>query len=118
MRLPEPEFSTRVCRSRSPNRWRRRRQRPNSTPSRPSTGRLERLRGRLAKSQNALGKSVLGLLGGGDLDEESWEEVEDTLLVADLGPTVTSSVVGHLRSSLAASGVRTEADARRCCARR
>jgi fused signal recognition particle receptor len=78
----------------------------------PVDGRLERLRGRLAKSQNALGKSVLGLLGGGDLDEESWEEVEDTLLIADLGPTVTTSVMEHLRSSLAASGVRTETDAR------
>ena len=111
LRLPEPEFSTPLPE-------------PIAEPVEvvpavpeldtiaPVEGRLERLRGRLAKSQNALGKSVLGLLGGGDLDEESWEEVEDMLLVADLGPTVTSSVVGHLRSSLAASGVRTEADAR------
>ena len=88
------------------------RQSPELDVIAPVDGRLERLRGRLAKSQNALGKSVLGLLGGGDLDEESWEEVEDTLLIADLGPTVTTSVVEHLRSSLAASGVRTEADAR------
>jgi fused signal recognition particle receptor len=78
----------------------------------PVEGRLERLRGRLGRSQNALGRSVLGLLGGGDLDEESWEEVEDTLLIADLGPTVTESVVSQLRSSLAGSSVRTEADAR------
>ena len=78
----------------------------------PPEGRLERLRGRLAKSQNALGRGVLGLLGGGDLDEDSWQEVEDTLLVADLGPTVTSSVVTALRSRLASSTVRTEADAR------
>ncbi len=56
----------------------------------PTDGRLERLRGRLAKSQNALGRSVLGLLGGGDLDEDSWEAVEDTLLVADLGPVSPS----------------------------
>ncbi|MGY4710051.1 signal recognition particle-docking protein FtsY [Mycolicibacterium sp. CBM1] len=78
----------------------------------PTEGRLERLRGRLAKSQNALGRSMLGLLGGGDLDEASWEEVEDTLLIADLGPVVTASVVEQLRSRLAASPVRTEADAR------
>ncbi len=78
----------------------------------PPEGRLERLRGRLARSQNAVGRSLLGLLGGGDLDEASWEEVEDTLLVADLGPTVTTSVVGQLRSQLASKDVRTEADAR------
>ncbi|WP_319446953.1 MULTISPECIES: signal recognition particle-docking protein FtsY [unclassified Mycobacterium] len=78
----------------------------------PAEGRLERLRGRLAKSQNSLGRSVLGLLGGGDLDEESWETVEDTLLVADLGPTVTQSVVAALRAGMASTNVRTEADAR------
>ncbi|WP_319432036.1 signal recognition particle-docking protein FtsY [Mycobacterium sp. RTGN5] len=78
----------------------------------PAEGRLERLRGRLAKSQNALGRSMLGLLGGGDLDEASWEEVEDTLLIADLGPVVTASVIEQLRSRLASSTVRTEADAR------
>jgi fused signal recognition particle receptor len=78
----------------------------------PPEGRLERLRGRLARSQNALGRSLLGIIGGGDLDEDSWEQVEDTLLIADLGPTVTSSVVAQLRSRLASSDVHTEADAR------
>jgi fused signal recognition particle receptor len=78
----------------------------------PPEGRLERLRGRLARSQNTLGRSMLGLLGGGDLDEASWEEVEDTLLIADLGPVVTESVVSSLRSRMAGSSVRTEADAR------
>jgi fused signal recognition particle receptor len=78
----------------------------------PPEGRLERLRGRLARSQNTLGRSMLGLLGGGDLDEASWEEVEDTLLIADLGPVVTESVVSALRSRMAGSSVRTEADAR------
>ncbi|WP_197416214.1 signal recognition particle-docking protein FtsY [Mycobacterium sp. GA-1199] len=78
----------------------------------PTEGRLERLRGRLAKSQNTLGRSMLGLLGGGDLDDESWEEVEDTLLIADLGPVVTESVVAALRSRMASSRVRNEADAR------
>ncbi len=78
----------------------------------PTAGRLERLRGRLAKSQNALGRSVLGLIGGGDLDEDSWAEIEDTLLIADLGPTVAAGVLTHLRAALAASAVRTDADAR------
>jgi fused signal recognition particle receptor len=78
----------------------------------PPEGRLERLRGRLARSQNALGRSMLGLIGGGDLDEESWQDVEDTLLVADLGPVVTESLISQLRSRLASGNVRTEADAK------
>jgi fused signal recognition particle receptor len=78
----------------------------------PPDGRLERLRGRLAKSQNTLGRSVLGLLGGGVLDDESWDEIEDTLLIADLGPVVTQSVIVALRAGMASSNVRTEVDAR------
>jgi fused signal recognition particle receptor len=78
----------------------------------PAEGRLERLRGRLAKSQGALGRSMLGLLGGGDLDEQSWEDIEDVLLIADLGPVVTERVVAALRVKMASSNVRTEADAR------
>ena len=78
----------------------------------PTDGRLERLRGRLARSQNALGRSMLGLIGGGDLDEDSWQDVEDTLLVADLGPVVAESVITQLRARLASSDVRTEADAK------
>ena len=85
---------------------------PDLSEIAPTAGRLERLRGRLAKSQNAFGRSMLGLLGGGDLDEDSWEEVEDTLLIADLGPTTTTSVVQHLRAGMAAGSVRTEAQAR------
>ncbi len=78
----------------------------------PTAGRLERLRGRLAKSQTTLGRSMLGLLGGGDLDEDSWEAIEDTLLIADLGPVATESIVTALRSRMAEANVRTEADVR------
>ncbi|MCK0092461.1 signal recognition particle-docking protein FtsY [Rhodococcus sp. F64268] len=78
----------------------------------PTSGRLVRLRGRLARSQNAVGKSLLGLLGGGDLDEDSWEEIEDTLLIADLGSATTVKIVDRLREEMAASNVRSEADAR------
>ena len=80
----------------------------------PTEGRLERLRGRLAKSQNTLGRSMLGLLGGGDLDESSWEEVEDTLLIADLGPVATANRWSRrcARRMGSSQDVRTEADAR------
>lgn len=78
----------------------------------PTAGRLTRLRGRLARSQNAVGKSLLGLLGGGDLDEQSWDDIEDTLVMADLGTAVTEATVAQLREGMAAEGVRTADDAR------
>ncbi|MFC4374836.1 signal recognition particle-docking protein FtsY [Nocardia halotolerans] len=73
----------------------------------PTTGRLVRLRGRLSRSQNAVGKSLLGLLGGGDLDEDSWEEIEDTLVLADIGTASTATIVSRLREEMAARSVRT-----------
>jgi len=75
-------------------------------------GRLERLRGRLSKSRSVFGQGLLGLLGAGDLDEDSWQEVEDTLLVADLGSATTTEIVGRLRDELTRRAVRTSEDAR------
>ncbi|MBB6374980.1 fused signal recognition particle receptor [Pseudonocardia eucalypti] len=78
----------------------------------PAEGRLERLRGRLAGSRSAFGQGLIGLLGGGELDEASWEEVEDTLLLADLGQETASELIGRLRTEMAAKGVRTPEQAR------
>nr|WP_120491437.1 signal recognition particle-docking protein FtsY [Corynebacterium lactis] len=78
----------------------------------PAEGRLNRLRGRLSRSQNAIGQSVLGILGAGDLDEDAWEEVEDTLVMADLGAAATQRVVDKLRERIASRGVNSEAEAR------
>jgi fused signal recognition particle receptor len=75
-------------------------------------GRLVRLRGRLARSRSAFGQSLLGLLGAGDLDEDSWTDVEDTLLLADLGAATTTEIVEALRAELAQRGVRTAEQAR------
>ena len=78
----------------------------------PIEGRLERLRGRLSRSRSAFGQGLLGLLGAGDLDEDSWTEVEDTLLLADLGTATTQEVVDTLRAELVSRGVRTPEEAR------
>ena len=78
----------------------------------PTEGRLSRLRGRLSRSQGAIGSSMLGLLGAGDLDEDSWEEIEDTLVMADLGTAATTAVIEALRAELASDKVRSADDAR------
>lgn len=78
----------------------------------PAAGRLSKLRGRLSKSQSAIGQGVLGLLTAGDLDEDAWEEIEDTLIMADLGTNATMKVTDLLRDKIAERGVSSEAEAR------
>ncbi|MEU1163031.1 signal recognition particle-docking protein FtsY [Streptomyces sp. NPDC090075] len=73
----------------------------------PTAGRLVRLRARLSRSQNALGKGLLTLLSREHLDEETWEEIEDTLLTADVGVQPTTELVDRLRERVKVLGTRT-----------
>ncbi|MFK4223146.1 signal recognition particle-docking protein FtsY [Streptomyces sp. NPDC019890] len=73
----------------------------------PTAGRLVRLRARLARSQNSLGKGLLTLLSRDNLDEETWEEIEDTLLTADVGVAPTQELVERLRERVRVLGTRT-----------
>jgi fused signal recognition particle receptor len=75
-------------------------------------GRLQRLRARLARSNSALGKGLLNLLTRGGLDEEAWEEVEDTLIRADLGIEASTELVEALRTQVKVAGTRDEATVR------
>ncbi|MGG5258523.1 signal recognition particle-docking protein FtsY [Phycicoccus avicenniae] len=81
------------------------------TPEAPA-GRLRRLRARLARSNTALGKGLLTLLSRGSLDDAAWEEVEDTLLGADLGVRASTELVEALRTRVAVEGTRDEAAVR------
>ena len=78
----------------------------------PAAGRMGKLRGRLSRSQNAIGQGLLGILTAGDLDEDAWEEIEDTLIMADLGAELTMKVTDSLREKIAERGVETEDQAR------
>jgi fused signal recognition particle receptor len=78
----------------------------------PSTGRLVRLRGRLARSQSTFGRGLLGLLARERLDDEAWEEIEDALLQADVGVAATTEIVGRLRTRTMVLGTRTDAELR------
>ena len=76
------------------------------TLERPASarGRLARLRARLARSNTAIGNALLVLLSRGGLDEEAWEEVEDTLIRADLGVDATNELVERLRTKVKVDG--------------
>jgi fused signal recognition particle receptor len=70
----------------------------------PSAGRLRRLRARLARSNNALGKGLLALLSRDSIDDQTWDEIEETLLVADLGVGPTTELVERLRTRVRVEG--------------
>ena len=69
-----------------------------------TASRLVRLRQRLARSQGGLGKGLLALLSRDRLDEDTWEDIEDTLLTADIGVAPTQELVERLRNRLRVEG--------------
>lgn len=72
-----------------------------------AVGRMGRLRGRLARSNSAIGKALLSLLAKGELSDADWEDVEDVLLGADLGASATTELVDRLRTRVAVHGTPT-----------
>jgi len=74
-------------------------EKPEST-----AGRLVRLRERLARSQSPLGRGLLALLSRDVVDEDTWEEIEDTLITADVGVTPTQELVARLRTRVKVQG--------------
>ncbi len=72
---------------------------PESTASR-----LVRLRQRLSRSQSPLGRGLLALLSRDVIDEDTWEEIEDTLITADVGVHPTQELVSRLRTRVKVEG--------------
>ncbi|MFC4589700.1 signal recognition particle-docking protein FtsY [Sphaerisporangium corydalis] len=72
----------------------------------PSAGRLVRLRARLARSQSALGRGLLELLSRDRLDDDAWDEIEDTLITADVGVAPARAMVEELRTKVKVLGSR------------
>ena len=69
------------------------------------TGRFARLRENLRKTRRALATEIQATFSG-ELDEESWERLEEALIVADVGAPTTAKVVGQLELEASAGGIR------------
>jgi fused signal recognition particle receptor len=82
-------------------------ERPESRESR-----LARLRRRLAGSDSPLSRGLLALISRDRIDEDTWEDFEDTLLTSDLGVGPTTELVTALRNKLRVDGVSDPAQAR------
>jgi fused signal recognition particle receptor len=78
----------------------------------PSAGRLVRLRARLARSQSSVGSVLLGLLSRDHLDDDTWDEIEEVLITADVGVAPARVMVDDLRTKVKVLGTRGAAEVR------
>jgi fused signal recognition particle receptor len=99
--VAEPEVST------SPTR-----EAPTVETPAPTAGRLVRLRDRLARSGSPLGARLLSVLSRDSLTEDDWDEIEEELLLADVGAGPTTELLEALRTKVRVLGVREPAAVR------
>ena len=78
----------------------------------PVTGRLARLRARLARSGSPLGARLLAVLSRDHLSEDDWDELEETLLLADVGAGPSAELIDALRTQVRVHGVSDPAQVR------
>ncbi|MGH2963611.1 MAG: signal recognition particle-docking protein FtsY [Solirubrobacterales bacterium] len=75
-----------------------------SEPEQERRGVLRRLRDNLSKSRTALADELTASLGE-TLDAQTWERLEETLILADVGARTTADVVGRLEAEVEAGSV-------------
>lgn len=86
---------------------------PAKTETPESVGsRLTRLKAKLAKSGNPFGKALFDILAKDNLSESDWEDVEDTLLLADVGAEVSAQLVDDLKTDARITGKADPAEVR------
>jgi fused signal recognition particle receptor len=78
----------------------------------PSAGRMVRLRARLARSQSGFGSALLALLSRDRLDDDTWDEIEEVLITADVGVIPARQLVSDLRTKVKVEGTRTPEEVR------
>ena len=83
----------------------------HDTPESAGT-RMQRLKARLSKSGNPFGKALFNILAKDQLSEADWEDVEDTLLLADVGVEASEQLVEGLRNDARIAGQSDPAEVR------
>ncbi len=74
--------------------------------SKPGPGWGARLKAGLARTRKVLNTDITELFSGGAIDEAFFEELESTLLLADVGVSATAYLLGELRSAVKRNGLR------------
>ena len=77
-----------------------------------ASARFKRLRERLANTANPFGRALFNIISKDHLSEEDWQDVEDTLLMADVGACASEELVEALRKDARISGTSSAEDVR------
>ena len=70
-------------------------------------GRKLKLRDRLGRSQGSLGQVFRQTFSGSTISDDAWQDLEDTLIMADLGVSAATGIVETLKDAVKKSGAST-----------
>lgn len=84
---------------------------PDLETPEPVRTRMQRLRARMARS-GAIGNALLAIFSRGELSTSDWEEIEETLLIADVGMDATEEIMERLRTEAKVRGSLSSDEAR------
>nr|WP_314485678.1 signal recognition particle-docking protein FtsY [uncultured Kingella sp.] len=76
------------------------------TPESPKLGWAARLKQGLTKSRNHMAKSLASVFGGGQIDEDLYEELETVLLTSDMGIEATEQLMNEVRDRVSLKGLK------------
>jgi len=77
----------------------------DTTPE-PKLSWTERLKVGLSRTRDKLGKNLASLFGGGQIDEDLYEELETVLLTADMGVDATNHLLKEVRERVTLAGLK------------
>ena len=72
----------------------------------PKLGWAARLKQGLTKSRDKMAKSLAGVFGGGQIDEDLYEELETVLITSDMGMEATEYLMKDVRNRVSLKGLK------------
>ena len=72
----------------------------------PKLGWAARLKQGLTKSRDKMAKSLVGVFGGGQIDEDLYEELETVLITSDMGMEATEYLMKDVRNRVSLKGLK------------
>lgn len=79
---------------------------PEAEPEQPKLSWAVRLKQGLAKSRDKMAKSLAGVFGGGQIDEDLYEELETVLITGDMGMEATRYLMKDVRNRVSLKGLK------------